>query len=515
MKKRNQRYLEHFRRKLLLLLCLMAFGHVYSQQIFDASQLHEIAIFTEDQQWSDSLQLWYDNALDGADHRFERSMAIIDGDTIYGTGLRFKGKYSNYGFPGPKKPFRLDFNEFADGQQYQGLKKINLHNLAGDPSFLREFMAYDLLRTLGVAVPRTSFARLTINGVYWGCYQIVEEPDKKFLQHHFGSSGGSLFEAVKTTSLGWKGSDPALYSELELKTDPQAGSWDNLLSWIDLFNNYRSFDFHQRLGEVFDTEAFIRSMAVDALINNGDAYATNGRNFFIYDDPNGKLTWIPWDYNLSFWVEPNYPIPVVSGTNYQPLVYRFVDCDHLKKEYLARICSLLDNELSVYPFEARSAAMHQLIAQAVEEDTLKFYTTEQFYANRTSGLVVNMLRNNAPKDVYLPGLTDLFARRKTEMRKALYASGCDCDNLQRETDLTGSVFPNPASENITVFINEALTDELVYLSISDLRGRTVADSYSYAEHGSFPVSVSQLAPGAYVVRIAAAGRSFTGKFIRQ
>src|SRR6218665_1639078 len=188
---------------ILFVLGVQMHQKISAQQIF-SSQLHEIRITTNSSTWFDTLQEYYNYALNGADQRYIPIEITLDGTTLQNVGFRFKGKYYNYGFPGKKKPFRLDFNEFVKGQDFQGLKKLNLNNLAGDPSFLLEYIAYHMFRYLGIPVPRTSFCKLYINNFYWGCYEIVEEPDKRFLDENFGQHDGNLFEAIKSTELDRK-----------------------------------------------------------------------------------------------------------------------------------------------------------------------------------------------------------------------------------------------------------------------------------------------------------------------
>lgn len=488
-----------------------------AQDIFTTSRLHEIRITVAEKGWYDSLQKYYDKALTGARHQFVSVTVNIDGETLPEVGLRMKGKYSNYGFPGVKKPFRLDFNKFVSKQEFQGLKKLNLHNMAGDPSFLREFMAYDLFQYLGIAAPRASFAKLYINDVYWGCYGIVEEPDKTFLKRNFAEKKGNLFECVQSTNLGWHGNSPENYPQLELKTDSVVHSWNQLIQWMDLFNNHHGFDFQQQLSATFEVEKYFKILATDVLINNEDAYSSNGRNFFLYDNiTSGKLNWIPWDYNLSFWNVSHAPVPEFGSKNeYRPLVYRILTNDYLHASYLKTFCKLLENEYRNYPFEQKSQAAFELIKAAVEADTNKFYTTEDFYKNRTEGVTVNMLRNFVPTDVYMPGLTKLFAKRKTELTKMIFNAGCDCSNLKEDENLRGIAFPNPATSTFVVYIEDDLKSDPAEVFITDITGNVVFREKMLPQTGSFHFNISDLAAGTYFVKIIAVNKSFTSKLIKQ
>jgi len=52
------------------------------------------------------------------------------------------------------------------------------------------------------------------------------------------------------------------------------------------------------LEEVFNTDVFLKYLAVNTVIQNWDTYGRMTQNYYLYNNPdNGKLTWIPWDNN--------------------------------------------------------------------------------------------------------------------------------------------------------------------------------------------------------------------------
>ncbi len=505
---------------LLLLLC---FGFSQSalsqdQDVFDKTRMHQVEIFTEDSVWFDSLQSYYNAALHGAKHRYTKNTVIIDGVCLQHVGLRFKGKYSNYGFPGKKKPFRLDFNEFLSNQEFQGLKKLNLHNHAGDPSFLREFMAYDLFTHLGIEVPQCSFAELYIDNVYWGCYLIVEEPNKPFLEKHFGNKSGNFIECVQTSPLSYRGEDINLYPEFDLKSGGQ-NAWDNLLELLQLVSKYYSYDFAHQLSAVFDLDQFYRVLAVDVLINNPDNYAANGRNFYLYDDLEaGKIRWLPWDYNLSFWAKDQEPFQKYGTTQfYQPLIYRIKENSTLSHGYYAAFCRLINEELSGYDFNQKSLEAFDLIKESVVQDSLKFYTIEQFLLNRTEAVTVSMLRNFQPKDIYLPGVASLYESRRFNLKKIIAAQGYDCGNIYKhDTELNCSLLPNPAANFITIYIKDIAAEETgrIDVAIINVSGKIVLTQSNDLSMGSTTIQLSSLPEGVYITRISYQEKNTVLKFIK-
>ena len=84
--------------------------------------------------------------------------------------------------------FKIDFDYFNDGENYYGLKKLNLNNNYGDASYMREYISYRIMGEMGIPVPATSYTHITINGEEWGLYLAVEPIDEVFLERTFGAA---------------------------------------------------------------------------------------------------------------------------------------------------------------------------------------------------------------------------------------------------------------------------------------------------------------------------------------
>ncbi|MBA3971527.1 MAG: CotH kinase family protein, partial [Bacteroidetes bacterium] len=144
----------------------------------------------------------------------------IDGTVYTNVGIKFKGN-SSFSNPSTKKPFKVDMNEFATGQDIDGLKKFNLNNGFKDPSFMREKVALDFYNEHGLAAPRCAYARVYLNGTYWGLYMFVEEANKTFLDDddRFSNKQGNLFKGDPSGDLKWLGSAAtSYYAKYELHT---------------------------------------------------------------------------------------------------------------------------------------------------------------------------------------------------------------------------------------------------------------------------------------------------------
>ncbi|MBL4624300.1 MAG: CotH kinase family protein [Flavobacteriales bacterium] len=220
----------------VLFLLSITFNQVNAQTngtaLFDESYVHSIELTFDNPNFWDTLQTHYDEMMgdffsEGTGiKQYIPASCIIDGNLLDSVGVRQKGNYSNWGAPGDKKPLKLDFNEFISGQKHDGLKKLNLSNGFQDPSMLRDVLSYKMMRDAGIAAPRTSFAKVYLNGTYWGLYVLVEQVNKEFLSNNFNNKNANLFKCIDNTDFLWQGTNPVDYEdEFELKTNEVLNDW--------------------------------------------------------------------------------------------------------------------------------------------------------------------------------------------------------------------------------------------------------------------------------------------------
>ncbi len=273
------------------------------ESLFDPTLVHEVRLyFFQDNFFTEMDSLWdIHHGASGINVPYTKAFLQIDGNWLDTVGIRIKGLSSYYRANSKKKPFKVDLNEFIDGQEYDGMKKFNLHNGACDPGMMRDFLAYDVLRTAGVPAPRVSHCRLYFNDEFWGVYSIIEQIDKTFLKNNFANGKGTLIKNTGWDELHWKGPEITPYLEdYEMKTNEEEDDWSDFLHFVDVLNNSSDAEFPTAIQEVFDVEHFLHVMAVDVMTNNWDSYIDGERNWYLYHEPtSGKFHWIPWDYNLS------------------------------------------------------------------------------------------------------------------------------------------------------------------------------------------------------------------------
>lgn len=237
----------------------------------------------------------------------------FDGETFRHIGFRLKGNSSlvNTWRSGSEKlPFRLNadvmeaaYPDIRD-QTFFGFPNLSFSNGALDSSYLRAKVVTDLFRQAGLPAPRTAFMRVYLDRgsgtIYLGLYTMIEVPDGPMLDDLFGSSDGNLYKPHSTGGR-WTVFNPDHFPK---KSNADDEDWTDIRDAIAVLNEPRgnAAAWRQRLEARFNVSGFLRWLALNTLVGNGDAYGgLSAHNYYLYGSPRhrDRLFWIPWDHDLS------------------------------------------------------------------------------------------------------------------------------------------------------------------------------------------------------------------------
>lgn len=240
---------------------------------------------------------------------------FYNGKQWYRVGARYKGNSSlsnSWGSGIAKQSFKLDFDEYEDdfpqikNQRFYGFKKLSLKNNFDDSSMLREKVGGDLFRNAGLVGPHTAFYTVYVDfgegAIYHGVYTMVEEVDDTVLDTQYGGDDGNLY---KPDGDGASFANGTFSEDVFVKENNEdEADWSDIQNLFGvLHDGSRTSDpaaWRASIDEVFDTDVFLKYLAVNTVIQNWDTYGRMTHNYFLYNNPeNGKLTWIPWDNNES------------------------------------------------------------------------------------------------------------------------------------------------------------------------------------------------------------------------
>ena len=168
------------------------------------------------------------------------------------------------------------------------------------------------------------------------------------------------------------------------KTDITDTDRDRLISSLKKLGDQEDLD------GIVETYQVIRYFAVHNFVCNFDSYTGSMiHNYYLYEK-DGKLSMIPWDYNLAFGAFEagadakgliNYPIddPVSGGeTSSRPMIAWIFENDEYTELYHSCLEELIQSYFDSGYFTEMVDSVSEMIAPYVDKDPSKFCTSEEF-----------------------------------------------------------------------------------------------------------------------------------------
>jgi spore coat protein H len=240
----------------------------------------------------------------GFDFAWSQARLDFAGLVFPEVGIRYRGNGTYFDSKlRQKRPFKIDMNQFVQGQKLVGLDKLSLNNLVEDSSFMRDALGYELFRDAHVPSPRTAFAWLAIEvDKTWserpfGLYLLLENIDRQFALEHFGTRKAPIFKPVTYDLFKDLGDRWEAYDRIyDLKTEATAEQKQRVIDLARLVTHADDTAFAQRVGEFVDMDNFARFLSGLVLLSSYDGFLSDGQNFYIFLDPTSKkFGFIPWD----------------------------------------------------------------------------------------------------------------------------------------------------------------------------------------------------------------------------
>lgn len=517
------------------ILCLLTFtaGSQNGSKVFNDTIIHELFIETDLINWFDTLGNDFTLNLAHPDlypERYHSCNVRWDGTLLSNCGFREKGNASNTltNF-GKKKPLKISIDQYSN-QSLDGLKKINLNNFTNDPTLLHDVVCLKLLRDAGIPSSRTSYTKVWVNQEYIGLYLVIENVDKTFLKAKFGGSknDGNLYKTDRGASvpLDWKGTDKAPYESqgLKLTTNNTLNDWTKLINFIDHINNDHSDNFREYLENNFDVHSYLKILAIEKCVRSWDSYWGGGNNFFIYEHPDGRFRWIPWDMNETF-----QDIKVLSGTDLltgylvpankfdqRPLLKRIFEIKDYKDEYLNNVCELIQTNFTLNHLGKYMLDRHKLIDETYNTDPNRYNTYGSFKNSltQTNEDDVSLSHSGYLLRIHYPGMFPFItSQRKWAVEQMSgWDYKCEIDNTSTY-NLT--FFPNPTTDYVNIFNDPAASFEYAAFYLYDFTGKLcLMTKYEAMYDNYYTLRLDGISSGIYtLLKRSADGKLGRGKIV--
>lgn len=283
------------------------------------------------------------------------------------------------------------------GNDYGNLYKPDSMDMGGGRGNGGRFEMEDMEKFLGEELPEGDFGEGDRPELPEGSFGEGSGPELPE-----GSFGEGSRPEPPEGSFGRGGGMPQMGSDdvALLYTDDEYDSYKNIFDNAKteisngdknrLIASLKELSAGEKIEEVVDVEAVIRYFVVHNFVCNFDSYTGSLiHNYYLYEK-DGKLSMIPWDYNLAFGgfhsqesatSMVNFPVDSpVSGDDIdsRPMIAWIFNDEAYTEMYHQYFAKFIDSYFNSGYFEELISETKELIAPYVEKDPTKFCTYEEF-----------------------------------------------------------------------------------------------------------------------------------------
>jgi len=234
-------------------------------------------------------------------------------------------------------------------------------------------------------------------------------------RNRLGFEGGFSFDGMGGFGMG---SSDVKLQYIDDDISNYSNIWNNAKTDITLADQTRLIESLKKLAEgeqiesVVDIDNVLRYFVVHNYVCNGDSYTGSMiHNYYLYEE-NGKMSMIPWDYNLAFGTfqgnnaqsSVNTPIdaPVSGGYGEDRPMWNWILSDEtyiqLYHQYFAEFLNTVD-------ITGIIENAYNLIKSYVEKDPTAFYTYDEFESGVETMMKFCIMRSDSVTKQLLNGET--------------------------------------------------------------------------------------------------------------
>ena len=221
----------------------------------------------------------------------------INGERLDNVAIRTKGASSLDDVALMKSnrySFTLKLNKYEKGQDYHGLSKLLLNNNIWDATQMKDAIVYDMCRFIGLPAPLTNYARISVNGKYFGCYLLVEPIDKNFCRRNWPDEVSNIYKPYH--NLAYTGENMKDYADIADFAKVKGGE----ASMLRVVSALKSVDEGKDIDGHVDIESIMKYMALQTIVVNFDCMTGHNAQNYYLREANGRISLLPWDYNLAW-----------------------------------------------------------------------------------------------------------------------------------------------------------------------------------------------------------------------
>ena len=179
----------------------------YESELFNTDEIISVDIQMDEADWQKMLS-------NAASEEYYVCDVVINGKKVSNVAIRPKGNTSLSAIAmdpdSDRFSLKLEFDHFVKGQTCYGLDKLILNNNYADATNMKEAVIYDMYQYLGADASLYNYAKVSVNGEYWGVYLALEGVEESFMLRNFGTQDGELYKPDTLEMGGTGGSSSAM-----------------------------------------------------------------------------------------------------------------------------------------------------------------------------------------------------------------------------------------------------------------------------------------------------------------
>ena len=355
--------------------------------LYDPATLRTFFIEFENPGWEAELVAFNNTDVDVP------ARVTVDGQVYRDVGMHFRGNSSFAVGDGYKRSLNLSFDFVHEDQAIGGYRTLNFLNANTDPTLMRTVLSMHVARQY-VAAPKANFVRVVINGENWGIYANAQQFNKEFVNDNFKTTKGARWKIPQGGGGGvggflYQGDEVSRYNRtFQIKTKDEPASWAALIDLARTLQETPPEKLEAALKSRLDIDAYLRFLALDNVMSNGDGFYTRASDYSLYRHPDGRFYFVFHDANEMFNAGSGRGgagggglqlSPLVSADDAnKPIISKILAVPALRARYLAFVREIAEKSLDWNVFGPVVKEYRDLIAADVARDTRKLYTTDDF-----------------------------------------------------------------------------------------------------------------------------------------
>jgi len=251
---------------------------------------------------------------------------------------------------------KFNFNDdqpFFVNDKLGRVQEINLNAQGSDPSYVRQTLAFEAHRDMGVPSSESFLVRMQANSSFDRVGVFIEQVDEDFLERNGYDPDGALYKFVQRSNL-----NPAFFDTItgiEKKTRLNE-DFSDIQAVVDGLRQRSAVGRRDFIYDNFNVPELLNYLAARSITLDADDVR---KNFYMYRDTNGTDEWsiFPWDKDWTFGVlgdggtHLRHPFfgdeeHAKQNANQWNVLYDVVfETPDLQQSYLRRLRTMMDERL--------------------------------------------------------------------------------------------------------------------------------------------------------------------------